>query len=81
MKSDPSTAVLATRFGKPGGVGAFHMANLYVHAGDRERTLEWLQRAYDAHDPNMPYLRGPQWDSVSSDPRFQDLVRRVGLPQ
>ena len=73
--------VLATRFGKPGGPGAFHVANLYLHAGDGARALEWLERAYEARDPNMPYLRGPQWDSVRADPRFQDLIRRVGLPQ
>jgi tetratricopeptide (TPR) repeat protein len=73
--------VLATRFGKPGGVGAFHMANLYVHGGDGSRALGWLERACEARDPNMPYLRGPQWDSVRADPRFQDLMRRVGLPQ
>ena len=73
--------VLATRFGKPGGTGAFHMANLYLHAGEGARALEWLERAYEARDPNMPYIRGPQWDSVRADPRFQDLMRRVGLPQ
>jgi TolB-like protein/Flp pilus assembly protein TadD len=74
--------VLAGRFGKPGGVGAIHLANLYVHAGDRERTLEWLQRAFEERDPNIPYIpAGPQWDPVRADPRFQDLVRRIGLPQ
>ncbi len=73
--------VLAGRFGKPGGTGAFHMANLYIHAGDRARAVEWLERACELRDPNMPYIRGPQWDSVRADPRFQDLMRRVGLPQ
>ena len=73
--------VLATRFGKPGGVSSYHMANLYLHAQDGTRALEWLERAYDAHDPNMPYLGQPQFDAVRSDPRFQDLMRRVGLPK
>jgi TolB-like protein/cytochrome c-type biogenesis protein CcmH/NrfG len=74
--------VLAGRFGKPGGAGSFHLANLYIHAGDRAHALEWLERAYELRDPNIPYLpAGPQWDSVRSDPRFQDLVRRIGLPQ
>jgi tetratricopeptide (TPR) repeat protein len=73
--------VLAGRFGKPGGTGAYHMANLYVHAGDRERTLEWLERGYEVRDPNMPYLSGPQWDLVRADPRFQALLRRMGLPR
>jgi TolB-like protein len=73
--------VLAGRFGKPGGPGACHMAILYIHAGDRARALEWLERAYDVRDPNMPYLRGPEWDPVRSDPRFQGILRRMGLPQ
>ena len=72
---------LAARFGKPGGPGAFHLANLYVHAGDRTRTLEWLERGCETRDPNMPYVSGPQWDLVRDDPRFQAIVRRVGLPQ
>jgi tetratricopeptide (TPR) repeat protein len=73
--------VLAARFGKPGGVTSYHLANLYLHAGDRANALDWLERAYGAHDPNMPYLGQPQFDSVRADPRFRDLLRRVGLPQ
>jgi tetratricopeptide (TPR) repeat protein len=74
--------VLAARFEKPaGGTGAFRLAILYLQAGDRDRALEWLQRAYEVRDPNVPYLRAPEWDPVRSDPRFQDLMRRVGLPQ
>ncbi len=56
------------------------VAQFYVHAGDKERTLEWLERAYQAHDPNLPYLGLPDWDSVRGDPRFQDLLRRMRLP-
>lgn len=70
---------LAARFGKPGGVQTYHLANLYLHAGDRERAFEWLERAYAEHNRNMPYLV-LHFDSVRDDPRFQDLVRRVGLP-
>lgn len=70
---------LAARFGKPGGVQTYHLANLYLHAGDRDRALEWLGRACEERNRNMPYI-GVHFDSLSSDPRFQNLVRRVGLP-
>ena len=57
------------------------MGHLYLQAGDRDRALEWLQRASEVRDPNGPYLRAPEWDPVRSDPRFQNLMRRVGLPR
>jgi TolB-like protein/Tfp pilus assembly protein PilF/predicted Ser/Thr protein kinase len=72
--------VLAARSGKPGGVTAFTLAVLLVQAGDNDRALESLERAYEAHDGNMPYLGMPFFDALRDDPRFRDLVRRVGLP-
>jgi serine/threonine protein kinase/Tfp pilus assembly protein PilF len=69
---------LAARFGKPGGVSPYHLANLYLHAGDRDRVFEWLEKAYEEHSRNMPYI-ALHFDSLRSDPRFQDLVRRVGI--
>jgi TolB-like protein/Tfp pilus assembly protein PilF/predicted Ser/Thr protein kinase len=73
--------VLAARFGKPDGVTAYALANLYAQAGDKDRVIEWLEKAYEARDGNVPYIGGwPLFDLVHSDPRFQDLVRRVGLP-
>jgi len=54
--------VLTGRFGKPGGTSAYTLAVLYVRAGDKDRALEWLERAYDERDPNMPYMRQPYWD-------------------
>jgi len=73
--------VLAARYGKPGGVRAYGLAHFYAHAGDKEGVIEWLEKAYEEHDRNMPYIGSPVFDLVRSDPRFQDLVRRVGLPR
>jgi TolB-like protein/Tfp pilus assembly protein PilF len=56
------------------------LIGLYAYAGDTERCLEWLERAYQGRDPNMPYLWYPDFDGVRSDPRFQDLLRRMKLP-
>ena len=54
---------------------------LYLHAEERAQTLEWLERAFAAHDPNLPYLGLPDYDSLRSEPRFQSLLRRMNLPQ
>ena len=52
----------------------------HCYAGDGERCLYWLERAYEVRDPNLPYLWSPDYDSVRSDPRFLDLLKRMRLP-
>jgi TolB-like protein/tetratricopeptide (TPR) repeat protein len=59
----------------------FNAATWYALAGDRERTLQCLERAYELHDPAVPYIGvDPHFDLVRDDPRFKDLLRRMGLP-
>jgi tetratricopeptide (TPR) repeat protein len=65
----------------PGGYDAFFTAQQYLYAGDYDRTIDWLERSYELRIPNMPYLGQPHWDPLRSDPRFQDLLRRMNLPQ
>jgi serine/threonine protein kinase/tetratricopeptide (TPR) repeat protein len=72
---------LAARYGRPGSRTAYTMANYYARAGDKDCVIEWLEKAYLEHNNNLPYMRTPVFDLVRSDPRFQDLVRRVGLPE
>jgi TolB-like protein/tRNA A-37 threonylcarbamoyl transferase component Bud32 len=72
--------ILAARYGKPGGVTAFTLAIFNAQAGDKDRVIEWLENAYEARDGNVPYKGMPMFDLMRSDPRFEDLVRRVGLP-
>jgi serine/threonine-protein kinase len=55
-----------------------------VHAGLDERNpmFEWLEKAYQERDLFLPYtLSDPLLAPMRSDPRFADLVRRVGLPE
>jgi hypothetical protein len=48
--------------------------------GDRDRAFEWLEKALEERDPMMVYLRvHPRLDPLRGDPRFDALVRRVGL--
>ena len=56
------------------------MALVYVHMGEKERALEWLERAYKDRDGQIIWIKvEPSFESLRSDPRFEDLVRRVGL--
>ena len=51
-------------------------------AGERDIAFGWLERAYKVRDGNLTDLNSdPVWDPLRSDPRFADLVKRVGLPQ
>jgi serine/threonine-protein kinase len=71
----------ARQYGTPGGPAAYGIALRYLYAGDHDRTLEWLEQAYQDGDGNMPYLGLPIYDGMRSDPRFQDLVERMNLPR
>jgi tetratricopeptide (TPR) repeat protein len=57
-------------------------AKAFAMAGDKERTLEWLEIAYEAHDIMLPgSLSASGFGSVpGDDPRYQDLRRRMNLP-
>jgi TolB-like protein/DNA-binding winged helix-turn-helix (wHTH) protein len=55
-------------------------AVVYAGLGDAEATFQWLEKAYQARDARLQQLRSMEFDSVRSDPRYADLMRRVGLP-
>jgi serine/threonine-protein kinase len=58
------------------------VAGSYVRAGERARALEWLERALEARDPNLPSVNpDPDFDGLRSEPRFQAILRRMNLPQ
>ncbi len=62
------------------GVGRYEIALVYAGLGDKEKAFEWLENAYHAHDVGLVYLKiDPCLDPLRSDPRFADLLRRVGL--
>jgi hypothetical protein len=58
----------------------WNIATWYAYAGYTDACLERLERAYEGRDPNLPYLRVPDFDGVRSDPRFIDLTKRMNLP-
>lgn len=63
-------------------VPCVRIARLYAHAGENERALFWLEKADAAREAPLMHLAvARDWDALRSDPRFQDLMRRMGLPQ
>ena len=52
----------------------------YAKFGDIDNAMYWLEKAYEEHDPNIPYLLFRTYDKLRDDPRFQDLCRRLNLP-
>ena len=56
-----------------------HIALVYCYLDEKEQALDWLENAYEIHDPRITSLKTPFWKNVENDPRFQDIVRRVGL--
>ena len=63
-------------------VSGYHFALIYAGLGDKENALHWLEEAYREHSTWILHLKvDPRLDPLRSDPRFQDLLRRVGLGQ
>jgi TolB-like protein/Tfp pilus assembly protein PilF len=52
----------------------------FIDGGDFQHGIDWLEEAYRVGDPNLPYLATPLFDPLRSDPRFQELARRMNLP-
>ncbi|MFZ1929172.1 MAG: tetratricopeptide repeat protein, partial [Candidatus Sulfotelmatobacter sp.] len=61
-------------------VDPISFATACIGMGDKEKALVWLQRAYQWHSSSLTALKvDPTYDPLRNDPRFQALVRRVGL--
>ena len=62
--------------------GAMFIALAFDALGDREQTFTWLEASFKDHEAALVYLNS--WplhnDALRADPRFQDLVRRIGIP-
>jgi tetratricopeptide (TPR) repeat protein len=61
-------------------VPAYAFAAIYIALGENDHGFEWLEKAFSQHDPNIKELKvDPLLDSIRSDPRFTDLLRRMKL--
>jgi tetratricopeptide (TPR) repeat protein len=58
---------------------ASEIALIYVGLGEKDQAMKWLEKAYEDHF-NPSILLRPAFDPLRVDPRFQNLVHRIGLP-
>lgn len=62
------------------GVNLHGVAENYARLGERDQALFWLEKAIEQRQGEITiHIRNPFWDGYRSDPRFAELVRRMGL--
>lgn len=63
-------------------VDFYGLAFVYAGLSNRDESFRWLEKAYQQRSPGLIYLAvDPFWYGMRSDPRYIDLLRRIGLPQ
>jgi hypothetical protein len=62
-----------------GYVSPLDFAVVYTGLGDRNSAFHWLEKAYHERTMRIQELPQPIFDSLRSDPRYRDLMRRIGL--
>jgi serine/threonine-protein kinase len=61
-------------------VPPYHIALIYSGLEEQDETLAWLERGVKQRDPRMVFLKvEPKWNNLHGDPRFQELLRKVGF--
>ena len=73
--------LLQQRKAKTDYVSPYGIAELYADSGDKDHAFEWLNVAYQEHDGLIALRTDFMFDSLRSDPRYAELVRKVGLPR
>ena len=62
-------------------ISAYDVAIIYAGLGDRKQVADWLEKAYQERSIGLASIKvDPRFDPLRSDPRLQDLLRRIGLP-
>ena len=63
-------------------VSPYHFALICTGLGEKDSAFEWLERAFDERTTRLPseLQCDPAFDGLRADPRFSDLVERIGLP-
>jgi tetratricopeptide (TPR) repeat protein len=73
---------LLDRRSKTGYEPESFIANGFAVAGDREQTFAYLERAVQNEDDQLAcVIRYPMFDGIRTDPRYADIMRRIGLSQ
>ena len=76
-----SAAIMAERI-KQNFTSARVVGTHYARAGDKDEAMFWLEKSYEERDPGLVMLKAaPDFNSIRSDSRYTNLVRRIGFPE
>ena len=63
-------------------VSAWAIAVIYIGMGEKDRAMEWLEKAYQDRNASLVWLKvNPEFDPIRSDARFKDLLARLNLAE
>ena len=63
-------------------VPSWGIATIYIGLDEKDEAFVWLEKAYEERVSQLVYIQiDPVFDPLRSDPRFQDLVRRMNFPK
>ena len=66
----------------PVGSPSFHIAFIYAQMGEVDTAFEWLDKTYEDHEVEMYWLKvEPPFEPLYDDPRWQELLDKVGFPE
>ncbi len=58
------------------------VAYVYAALGDADAAFEWMEKAFERRSLQVTWIRAhPSFDPLRSDPRYDDLLRRIGFPE
>jgi serine/threonine protein kinase/Tfp pilus assembly protein PilF len=70
-----------TELSKHSYVSSYSIAESYMRMGEKQKAFEWLEKAYEEHDSGLVSLAvEPMFQSIRSDAKFKEIVRRMKLP-
>ena len=68
------------RFAERAYMPAEHIAQIHVALGDKDEAFKWLERAFAEHSGALEAIAiRPTFNKLYDDPRFHDILRRIGL--
>ena len=72
---------LEDKYARNEAIGQF-IASAYMGLGDKEKTFEWLEKDFEARNGKLTEIRWQlEFETLRDDPRFKDLLKRMGLPE
>jgi serine/threonine protein kinase/tetratricopeptide (TPR) repeat protein len=75
--ADQEVALSKRRYEDPAFIGL-----IYAAANDRDQAFAWLEKGYKEKSDSIQYVKTTRWvDPIRSDPRYADLLKRMGFPQ